>query len=108
LASPNGGGPSRSLGRWAPAGAQLGWFLWTEAAFVNLGGLVLGALSGWLLSLMIVRILTGVFDPPPQHLLVPGWYVAFFVLAIVVSVTVAGWVAISLAWRPSLKVIRDL
>ena len=87
---------------------QLGSFLWTEAAFVNLGGLVLGALSGWLLSLMIVRILTGVFDPPPQHLLVPGWYVAFFVLAIVVSVTVAGWVAITLAWRPSLKVIRDL
>jgi putative ABC transport system permease protein len=87
---------------------QLGWFLWTEAAFVNLGGLALGAISGWLLSLMIVRILTGVFDPPPQHLSVPGGYVALFVLAVVVSVTTAGWVAITLAWRPSLKIIRDL
>jgi putative ABC transport system permease protein len=87
---------------------QLGWFVWTEAAFINVGGLALGAISGWLLSVMIVRILTGVFDPPPQHLLVPGGYVAFFVLAIVVSVSAAGWVAISLAWRPALKVIRDL
>jgi putative ABC transport system permease protein len=87
---------------------QLGWFLWTEAAFVNGGGLLLGAISGWLLSLMIVRILTGVFDPPPQHLAVPGGYIAFFVLAIAASVTAAAWISVSLAWRPSLKVIRDL
>jgi putative ABC transport system permease protein len=87
---------------------QLGWFVWSEAAFVNVGGIVLGAVSGWLLSVMIVRILTGVFDPPPQHLSVPGILVTVFVLAIVVSVAVAARIAIALAWRPSLKAIRDL
>jgi putative ABC transport system permease protein len=87
---------------------QLGWFVWSEAAFINIGGIVLGAISGWLLSVMIVRILTGVFDPPPEHLSVPGGYVMFFILAIVVSVAVAAWIAITLAWRPSLKAIRDL
>ena len=33
-------------------------------------------LSGWALSFIIVKILTGVFDPPPPHLFVPWAYLA--------------------------------
>lgn len=39
--------------------------VWTEAAFVTVGGLTAGALGGWVLSEMLVKVLTGVFDPPP-------------------------------------------
>ena len=42
---------------------QLGAFVWSEAAFVALGGTALGALAGWGLAQVIVKILTGVFDP---------------------------------------------
>ncbi len=51
---------------------QLASFVWSEAIFVTMGGLLLGVLSGWTLSFIIIKILTGVFDPPPPHLFVPG------------------------------------
>jgi len=37
--------------------------VWSEAIFVTVGGIVLGALAGWGLSFMIIKILTGVFRP---------------------------------------------
>ena len=50
---------------------QLASFVWSEAIFVTIGGALLGVLSGWALSFIITKILTGVFDPPPPHLFVP-------------------------------------
>ena len=47
---------------------QLGGFVWSEAGFVGIGGALLGALGGWALSEMLVKVLTGVFDPPPAQL----------------------------------------
>ena len=55
---------------------QIASFVWSEAIFVTVGGLALGVLSGWGLSFIIVKILTGVFDPPPPHLFVPYAYLA--------------------------------
>src|SRR5690348_10450591 len=55
---------------------QLAAFVWSEAIFVTAGGVLLGVLSGWALSFIIVKILTGVFDPPPPHLFVPWAYLA--------------------------------
>src|SRR6266550_8436999 len=63
-------------------GRQLGSFVWSEAAFVAIGGLALGALSGWWIAQVIVKILTGVFDPPPEHLSVPWGYLAGLLLAV--------------------------
>ena len=51
---------------------QLGGFIWAEAAFVTLGGLFTGAIAGWALAVMLVKVLAGVFDPPPATLAVPG------------------------------------
>src|SRR5439155_14534562 len=59
------------------AGArQLGGFVWAESVFVTAGGLLLGALSAAALSEMLVKVLTGVFDPPPDSIAVPGAYLA--------------------------------
>ncbi len=61
---------------------QLGGFVWSEAAFVAVGGLALGALGGWWIAQVIVKILTGVFDPPPEHLSVPWAYLAALLVAV--------------------------
>jgi putative ABC transport system permease protein len=51
---------------------QLAAFVWGEAAVVTVCGLVAGAAAGWLLSVMLVKVLTGVFDPPPRPSACPG------------------------------------
>ncbi|HEX4718642.1 MAG TPA: FtsX-like permease family protein, partial [Thermoleophilaceae bacterium] len=55
---------------------QLGAFVWSETLFVTVGGLLLGALAAALMSGMLIKILTGVFDPPPSAASVPFGYLA--------------------------------
>ena len=87
---------------------QLAAFVWSEAAFVTIGGVVLGALAGWGLSFVLVKILTGVFDPPPQHLFVPFLYLGVVGLVTVGAVVVAGLWAIRASRRPAVEIVRDL
>jgi hypothetical protein len=63
-------------------------FVLAEAGVVISAGLIMGALVGWALSRMLVQVLNGVFDPPPDALAVPWGY-----LAATVAVTVAAIVA---------------
>ena len=67
---------------------QLRAFVLAEAGVVISAGLIMGALVGWALSRMLVQVLNGVFDPPPDALAVPWGY-----LAATVAVTVAAIVA---------------
>ncbi|MEP6664887.1 MAG: ABC transporter permease [Nocardioidaceae bacterium] len=67
---------------------QLRHLMSGEPAFVIIGGLVTGGLIGWGLSELLVKILTGVFDPPPSHLAVPWTYL--IVAATSAVATVAG------------------
>src|SRR5207249_6995038 len=69
---------------------QLAAFVWSEAAFVAAGGILLGVLAGWGLSFIIVKILTGVFDPPPEHLFVPCAYLSLVAVVTVGSIVFAG------------------
>ena len=87
---------------------QLAAFVWSEAVVVTVGGLALGAVTGWLEATIIVRILTGVFDPPPESLSVPWVYLGIVAATIVVSAILAGAVTIAAARRPALAVLRDL
>ena len=87
---------------------QLGGFVWSEATFIAVGGTLLGALAGWGIALVIVRILTGVFDPPPEQLSVPWTYLAVFALAIAISVATAGVAMVRAADRPAISILRDL
>jgi putative ABC transport system permease protein len=87
---------------------QLGSFIWSETAFVTIGGFVLGAAGASALAYMLVKILTGVFDPPPTGLAVPWLYLGTLTAVAVVAVTLAALAAISSARRPAIDVLRDL
>jgi putative ABC transport system permease protein len=87
---------------------QLGGFVWSEAAFVAIGGLALGALAGWWIALVIVKILTGVFDPPPEHLSVPWAFVAGLLASVGAAIAVAGVGMLRATRRPAMTIIRDL
>jgi putative ABC transport system permease protein len=89
-------------------GSQLSSFVWSEAFFVTVGGMVLGALAGWSLSLVMVRIMSGVFDPPPEHLFVPWAYLALLLGIVIAVVLAAGIVMIRTAQKPVIETIRDL
>ena len=68
---------------------QLSGFVWTEAAFVTGTGILTGAAGGWALSETLVKVLTGVFDPPPTTLAVPWTYLALLTAVTVAAVGVA-------------------
>ena len=87
---------------------QLASFVWTEAAFVAAGGLALGAVGGWAITHMIVKVLTGVFDPPPTNLAVPWAYLALVLVASLVAVVVAARRAVTDARHPAIELLRDL
>lgn len=62
---------------------QLGAFVWSEAALVVGGGMLLGLSVGGLIAYVLVSLLTGVFDPPPEALSLPwGYLLALVVTAI--------------------------
>jgi putative ABC transport system permease protein len=86
----------------------LGGFVWTEAAFITLGGLTAGALTGWAMSHMLVKVLTGVFDPPPAGVAVPYLYLSGLLLATVAAVVLAASAAIRATRRPAIATLRDL
>ncbi len=87
---------------------QLGGFVWSEAAFVAIGGLALGALSGWWIAQVIVKILTGVFDPPPEHLSVPWAYLTGLLVAVGIAIAGAGSGMLRAIRRPAMAALRDL
>lgn len=87
---------------------QLRGMVLTEALLLAAGGLAGGALIGWALSEMLVKVLTGVFDPPPASLSVPGGYLALTAGAAVVAVLAAALNGIRSAGRPAVEELRDL
>ncbi|MFD9585192.1 FtsX-like permease family protein [Streptomyces sp. NPDC059980] len=87
---------------------QLRGMVLTEALLVTGGGLVGGALIGWGLSAMLVKVLTGVFDPPPGALAIPGTYLALTALAAAAAVTAAALNGVRRATRPAVEELRDL
>jgi putative ABC transport system permease protein len=87
---------------------QLASFVWSEAIFVTVGGVLLGVLSGWALSFIIVKILTGVFDPPPEHLFVPWAYLAALGGVTCGAVAATGTSIIRAIRRPAAGIMRDL
>ena len=89
-------------------GRQLGGFVWSESAFVTGGGLALGTAIGGGLSLMLVKVLTGVFDPPPDVLAVPWSYLGGLVVLVGAAVAAAGAVTLRALRRPAIEELRDL
>ncbi len=87
---------------------QLGSFVWSEAAYVTVVGALLGALTGWVITEMIVKVLTGVFDPPPSALTVPWGYLGGVATVSALAVLLAATSALRSTRRPAVELLRDL
>ena len=87
---------------------QLRGFVWTETAFITIGGILAGAAGATWLTVMLVKLLTGVFDPPPTAPAVPWPYLALLATVTVVAVTVAAGAGVRALRRPTLETLRDL
>ena len=82
--------------------------MWSEAAFVTVGGLLLGALGGWILAEMLVKVLTGVFDPPPAALAVPWRYLGSVAVVTIGAIAIAAFAAVRDARAPTIATLREL
>jgi putative ABC transport system permease protein len=87
---------------------QLGGFVWGESVFVTAGGLALGAVVATAISLMLVKVLTGVFDPPPAAPAVPWLYLAALVALTIAAAGTAGAVTLRALRRPAIEELREL
>ncbi len=87
---------------------DLGGLVWAEAAFVSIGGLLAGAAGGWVLSEMLVKVLTGVFDPPPAALAVPWRYLLAVTIVAIAAVVLTAAVTLRWARRSSVSTLREL
>jgi putative ABC transport system permease protein len=87
---------------------QLGAFVWGESAFVIAGGLLLGAIAAVALSTLLVKVLTGVFDPPPAALAVPWPYLGALLAATLGASAVADAATLRTLRRPAIEELRDL
>jgi putative ABC transport system permease protein len=80
--------------------SQLRAFLWSEGLLIVGAGVAAGLVTGGVLAAMLVKLLTGAFDPPPEALIVPWLYVGLLVGAAYASVAAAvilaaGYAAVS-------------
>ena len=72
------------------------------------GGLLLGTLSGALLTQMLVKVLTGVFDPPPSGLSIPWGYLGLVGSIVLTAVLTATTLITRTTRRPTTEMLRDL
>ena len=54
---------------------------------ILISGMILGFGTGFAIAKMLVKVLTGVFDPPPQSLTIP-WAYLMLLVALVAAVSV--------------------
>ena len=57
---------------------------------------------------MLVKVLTGVFDPPPSAPAVPWPYLTTVGVIIIAAVALASATAVRMARRPAISVLREL
>ncbi len=85
---------------------QLGAFIWSEALAVVGVGAVAGTALGFAVAWVLVRLLSGVFDPPPEALAVPFGYLAVVAAAAAVCMVAAVRFMLRLARRPDPYALR--
>jgi putative ABC transport system permease protein len=75
---------------------KLGAFVWSETLVVACVGILGGALLGGAVAEMLVVVLQGVFDPPPQTANVPWLYLAIATAVLATSIALA---VLNAVWR---------
>jgi putative ABC transport system permease protein len=87
---------------------QIRGLVLSEAAVVTAGGLAGGALVAWGLSVMLVKVLIGVFDPPPSVIAVPVGYLGVAAAGVLAALTAAALGATRISTRPAVEELREL
>jgi putative ABC transport system permease protein len=87
---------------------QLGAFVWSEAAVVAVGGVVLGGVLAVMMSALLIKVLTGVFDPPPDSASVPWGYLLALVVLTLGAAASAGAATLRRLTRTTPEELRDL
>jgi putative ABC transport system permease protein len=88
---------------------QLGAFLWSEGLLLQIGGGVIGIVLGVGVAQMLVSVLTGVFDPAPEILSIPWFYLVALVLTSVISTVLAVvGTQVAIARHPVVEALRGL
>ena len=87
---------------------QLRGMISSDAVVLAVLGLTAGAVSGAVLSVMLIKVLTGVFDPPPSAIAVPWGYLGIVVAVTVLALAAVTATATSTATRPAIGALREL
>lgn len=82
--------------------------MWGESAFVTGGGILLGTALAAGLTQLLIKVLSGVFDPPPDALAVPWGYLGAVLGLVLAAVAAAGAVTLRTLRRPAIEELRDL
>jgi putative ABC transport system permease protein len=88
--------------------SQLGAFIWSEGLLILVGGGVIGTLLGFGIAQILVKVLTGVFDPPPEHLYMPWGYMAALAAVAIVSTVIAIFGMKIISRRSVVEELRNL
>jgi putative ABC transport system permease protein len=70
--------------------------------------MVLGFITGFGIAKMLVKVLTGVFDPPPESLSIPLAYLMVLVVAGCISTAVAVLIARRVTERRAIQALRTI
>ncbi|AUA08593.1 FtsX-like permease family protein [Streptomyces sp. SID8382] len=87
---------------------QLNGLVLSEAATLAAVGVTGGALIGWGLTEMLVKVLTGVFDPPPEAVAVPWPYLGLTLAAALAAIVGAALSGVRGSARPAVEELREL
>jgi putative ABC transport system permease protein len=101
----------RSLVALAMIGAnarQRAGFLWTEARWITVAGVLGGLATGALIAAQLVKILNWIFDPPPQHPVIPVTLLAVLLATVGATATAATSLSARWAARVDASRLRDL
>ena len=79
-----------------------------RSPFDRLAGVVGGLLTGTLVAAELVKVLNGIFDPPPQRPAIPWTFVGALLAAVLATATVATSVSARWAGRVDASRLRDL
>jgi len=82
--------------------------IFSEVLVLAVGGLAIGAIIGWILSRMLVKVLTGVFDPPPSNIAVPWLYLSVVAVVTLAALATVGTGAVRIAGKPPIAILREL
>lgn len=82
--------------------------VFSDTTILTGAGILTGGTLGSVLSVMLVKVLSGVFDPPPDTLAVPWPYLGVTAVVTVGALGAVGLVAVALfTRRPARTLVRD-